>query len=129
LCRARVLEGDGGGKRVEIDDRHAHVFRVAAGDVESEVAFLHAQVVAPGEAELALAARDAAGDPDAVAFLEARRFAAQRRDLAGELAPEYVRELHRDARRAGAVVEVDVIDADRAQANQRLAGLRRGGRR
>ena len=104
------------------------VLGVAAGNVEAEVAFLHAQVVAPGEAELALAARDAAGDPDAVAFLE-HACTVQRGDLAGELAPEDVRELDRNARGAGAVVEVDMVDADRAHAHQRLAGLRRGLRR
>src|SRR4051812_19673813 len=52
--------------------------------------------------------------------------AVQRGDLAGELAPEDVRELDRDARRARAVVDVDMVDADRPDAHQRLAGLRRG---
>jgi hypothetical protein len=100
--------------------------RFAIGEVEPEVALLNAEIVATGEAQLALAARDAAGDPDTVAFLETGRLAVQRRDFAGELAAEDMREVDRDARRARAVVEVDMVDADRAHAQQRLAGLRRG---
>src|SRR5204863_1843813 len=85
----------------------------------------HAQIVAAGEAELAPTARDATGDPDAVALLEVRGLAVQRGDLAGKLAPKDVRKLDRDARCARAVVDVDMVDADGPHAHQRLAGLRR----
>src|SRR6188474_3395886 len=47
----------------------------------------------------------------------------------GQFAPEDVREGERDARGARAVIEIDMVDADRAHAHQRLAGLRRGLRR
>ena len=126
LRRGRVLEAHVRGQGVEVGDRHRDVLGVAARDVEAEVAFLDAQVVAPGEAQLALAARNAAGDPHAVALLEICGVAVQAGDFAGEFAAQDVRERQRNARGARAVVEVDVVDAHRAHAHQRLAGLRRG---
>src|SRR6185503_516659 len=85
LRRGRILEAHVRGQGVEVGDRHRDVLGVAARDIEAEVAFFHAQVVAPREAQLTPAARNAAGYPDPVALLEISRIAGE---LAGEFAPE-----------------------------------------
>ena len=131
LARGGVLEADVRRQRIQVGDRHFHVLGVAAGQVEPEVAFPHAQVVATAQAELACPARKAASHPDAVPFLERAGRAAGCRttdfcDLTRELPSQDVRKGDRNARGAGPVIQVHVVDAHRAHAHHRFAGPGRG---
>ena len=124
---AAVVEADVRRQRIQVGDRHFHVLGVAAGQVEPEVALLHAQVVATAQAEAHVPARQAAGHPDAVALPSAAPASpAEGRDLARELPSEDVRKRDRNARGAGAVIEVHMVDAHRAHAHHRFAGPGRG---
>jgi hypothetical protein len=100
---------------------------VAAVHVLSEDGVLAAEVVAPREASLADAARDARVNDDPVADLPGAGARPEGLHLADDVAAEAVRVLELEVRDAAANPEIEVVEGDGLHANPDLArpGLRK----